>query len=82
MFANLPRTGADVLRFGASVRVACRECESVVTFDPHEFATLCGSVSLGSFAKHRQCGNCGAKRAQLLVLPTSPDLPPEGPAAA
>jgi hypothetical protein len=82
MSTDLLRTGADVLRSGASIKVECRECESVLILAPDEFATLCGSGSLGSFAKRRQCDNCGAKRTQLLVLPPSPNCPPEGPMTA
>jgi hypothetical protein len=82
MSTKLLRTGADVLRFGASIRIECRECESVVVFESNEFARLCGSASLGIFAKHRECDSCGAKRAQLLVIPPSPNCSPEGSVAA
>jgi hypothetical protein len=68
MSANLVRTGADVLRFGANVRILCRCCGSAETFGPAEFAQLYGSGSLGSAAKHSECKDCGAKQAQLLVL--------------
>jgi hypothetical protein len=68
MSTSLLRTGADILRFGASVRIECRDCGSVVEFGPTEFAERFGLGSLGIIAKHRQCNRCGTKRSQLLVL--------------
>lgn len=63
------RTGADVVRFGASVRIDCRECGATRTLAGAEFAKACGAGSLGITAKKLKCSHCGAKRAQLLVLP-------------
>jgi hypothetical protein len=63
------RTGADVVRFGASVRIDCRDCGATRTLSGAEFAKDCGTGSLGITAKRLKCSRCGAKYAQLMVLP-------------
>jgi hypothetical protein len=68
MSINVLRTGADVLRYGASVRVECRDCGSVTIFGPAEFEREFGPGSLGITAKHNECKECGAQMTQLIIL--------------
>ena len=63
------RTGFDVVRYGGSVRIDCRKCGATRTLAAAEFARDCGTGSLGISAKRHQCSRCGAKVAQLTVLP-------------
>ena len=63
------RTGADVVRFGASVRIDCRDCGASRILSGAGFVKGCGAGSLGSIAQRLKCSRCGKKRAQLMVLP-------------
>lgn len=63
------RTGADVVRYGSSVRIDCRACGTSRTLGGVQFAEECGTGSIGISAKRLKCSRCGAKRAQVLVLP-------------
>lgn len=63
------RTGADVLHFGASVRIDCRACGASRTLSGAQFAQECGTGSIGITAKRLKCSRCGGKRAQLFVVP-------------
>jgi hypothetical protein len=69
MSTKVIRTGADVVGFGASVKVTCRACGTDRILSGLDFARECGTGSLGTTAKHLKCDNCAEKRAQLLVLP-------------
>jgi hypothetical protein len=71
------RTGADVVRFGASVRINCRDCGATRTLAAAEFAKDYGTGSIGITAKRLKCSTCGVKRTQLLVLPTAERSPPD-----
>ena len=69
MSAKHARTRSDAACFGASVRINCRDCGATRTLSGAEIAKDYGAGSLGITAKHLKCGHCGAKYAQLMVLP-------------
>lgn len=63
------RTGADVVRFGASVRIECGFCGNIGTLDGVTFAQACGSGPLRTAARRLKCSRCGAKEARIHVMP-------------
>lgn len=62
------RTAADLLRFGAGVKVECRSCGSAPTFSGAQTAKACGGGGMASTAARLKCGRCSAKAAKLTIL--------------
>lgn len=62
-------TAADLVRFGASLKVECGECGSAQTMTATETARRCGVGPLASLTERLRCGRCGAKKARLIILP-------------
>ena len=62
------RTTADVVRFGASVRIECRGCGAARTMSGMEFAQSCGSGPLAAARARLRCARCGEKEAKVTVL--------------
>lgn len=63
------RTVADLVRFGAGLRVECGDCGSARTLDGFEAAKLVGSAKLTGLGRRLRCARCGAKAARLMILP-------------
>jgi ribosomal protein S27AE len=62
-------TAADLVRFGASVRIECGDCGSARTMSGIELVQACGSGRLAAARARMKCGRCGGKAARLAVLP-------------
>jgi hypothetical protein len=65
------RTGADVCRFGCSVKVECGHCAAARTLSGMEWVIASGAGSLDAARARLKCGRCGRKVARVVVL--SPD---------
>lgn len=63
------RTTADLVRFGASVRIECGECGSARTLSGAEMVRACGAGDLAEARARLKCGRCGRKAARVVVLP-------------
>lgn len=63
------RTAADLVRFGASVRIECGSCGAVRTLTGAEMVRACGAGSLAAAKARLKCGRCGVKAARVAVLP-------------
>jgi len=62
-------TAADLVRFGASVKIECGSCGAARTVDGAAMVKLCGSGSLRLARARLKCDRCQAKAARLVVLP-------------
>lgn len=63
------RTVADLVRFGAGLKIECGDCGASKTVDGFEAAKLGGAGSLASLRTRLKCGRCGVKAARLAILP-------------
>jgi hypothetical protein len=63
------RTVADLVRFGASLKVDCQSCGAARTLSCFDAARLAGSQPLAQLGLRLKCARCGAKAAKLTVLP-------------
>lgn len=63
------RTTADLVRFGAGLRIECASCGASRTLDGYEAAKIGGSSLLSTFAGRLKCVRCGVKDARLAILP-------------
>lgn len=66
------RTAADVVRFGAGLRIECGSCGNSRTLDGFEVAKTCGTAEFRKFIPRLKCTRCGEKEARLTVLSPSP----------
>jgi hypothetical protein len=62
-------TAADLVRFGASVKIECLECGSARTLTGTEMVKRCGAGSLRGARGRLRCGRCRKKAASLTILP-------------
>lgn len=63
-------TAADLVRFGASLKIECRECGSARTVSGAEAVRMLGALDeLRTIRKRLRCSRCGAKAAALTILP-------------
>ena len=64
------RSVADLVRFGAGVKIECRSCGAARSLDGIELAKSgAGSVSLAELAPRLRCARCGERDAALTILP-------------
>lgn len=63
------RTIADLVRFGAGLRVECTSCGAARTLDGYQAAKLGGARSLETLARRLKCSRSGEKDARLAILP-------------
>ena len=63
------RSTADLVRFGASLKIECGHCGAARTRTGPEIARTCGTVSLDAVAGRMRCARCGTKAARLSILP-------------
>ncbi len=63
------RSTADLVRFGASLKIECGSCGAARTRTGLEIARTCGAVSLGAVAARMRCSRCGEKAARVAILP-------------
>jgi hypothetical protein len=62
-------TAADLVRFGASVKIECGSCGAARTLSGPEMVKACGAGPLRTAQRRLKCGRCKAKAARLVVLP-------------
>jgi ribosomal protein S27AE len=62
-------TAADLVRFGASVRIDCGKCGATKTLSGTEMVKACGAGDLKASERRLKCSRCGGKEALLTVLP-------------
>jgi hypothetical protein len=62
-------TAADVVRFGASVRIDCGKCGATKTLSGTELVKACGAGDLKASERRLKRSRCGGKEAWLTVLP-------------
>ena len=62
-------TTADLVRFGASVKIECGSCGASRTLSGAEMVAACGAGSLRAIEPRLKCARCGAKEAWLTILP-------------
>lgn len=63
------RTAADLVRFGASLKVDCLCCGSSRTLSGTEAAQSLGTGPLSVAWSRMKCSRCDAKDARLTILP-------------
>jgi len=69
MSAKHIRTIADLVRFGAGLRIECGDCGSSRTVDGIEAGKLAGAAQLTDLARRLKCARCGGKAPKLMILP-------------
>ena len=62
-------TAADLVRFGASLRIECGSCAAANTMSAAEVVQRCGPGDLERIRRRLKCERCGRKSARLAVLP-------------
>jgi hypothetical protein len=62
-------TAADLVRFGASVKIDCAKCGAARTLNGAEVVRACGPGSLRACERRLKCSRCGGKEAWMTVLP-------------
>ena len=62
-------TAADLVRFGASVKIDCGSCGASKTLNGAETVKRCGPGSLSATERRLKCFRCGRKEAWLTILP-------------
>jgi hypothetical protein len=62
-------TAADLVRFGASLRIECTICAAANTLSAAEVVKRCGPGDLERIRRRLKCERCGKKAARLVVLP-------------
>lgn len=62
-------TAADLVRFGASVKIECGSCGASRTLDGPGMVAASGTGSLKAIEPRLKCSRCGAKEAWLTILP-------------
>ena len=62
-------TAADLVRFGASLRIECTACAAANTMSAAEVVQKCGAGNLEAIRRRLKCDRCGRKAARLAVLP-------------
>lgn len=63
------RTTADLVRFGAGLRIDCTGCGASRTVNGFEAGQLAGVRPLGELQLKLKCRRCGARRPTLAILP-------------
>jgi hypothetical protein len=63
------RTTADLVRFGAALRVDCGNCGATRTLDGLELGRIAGAVALRSLERRLRCSRCGKREARIAMLP-------------
>ena len=63
------RTTADLVRFGAGLRIECANCGAARTVDGFEAGKLGGVQPIDALRRRLKCGRCGAKETHLAILP-------------
>jgi hypothetical protein len=63
------KTAADLVRFGAGVRIDCAQCGASKTMTGTEMVKACGAGDLKASERRLKCIRCGGKEAWLIVLP-------------
>lgn len=63
------RTIADVVRFGAGLRIDCTSCGATRTLDGFEAGRMAGAGSLKALQSRLKCSRCGVRAARLAILP-------------
>jgi hypothetical protein len=63
------RTAADLVRFGASLRIDCSHCGAARTMAGGEVVKAGGAEGLAGLRARLRCARCGAKGANVAVLP-------------
>jgi ribosomal protein S27AE len=63
-------TAADLVRFGASVRIDCGKCGATKTLSGAQMVKACGAGDLRASERRLKCSRCGGKEAWLTILPS------------
>jgi hypothetical protein len=63
------RTAADLVRFGASLRIDCPHCGAARTMAGGDVVKAAGAEGLAGLRARLRCARCGAKGANVAVLP-------------
>ena len=63
------RSTADLVRFGASLKIECGSGGAAKTLSGLDVARLCGADELRSICGRLKCERCGVKDARIAVPP-------------
>ena len=66
------RTTADLVRFGAGLKIDCLSCGNSRTLDGFEAAKACGMIEFSKVQPRLKCSRCGARESKLTVLSPPP----------
>lgn len=66
------RNAADLVRFGAGLKIDCGSCGAARTLDGMEAFKIGGRRPLSALAARLKCNRCGLKQARLTVLSPPP----------
>ena len=62
-------TAADLVRFGAGLKIECGSCGAAKTLDGVESCQIGGGRSLAELRPKLRCQRCGERAAVLTILP-------------
>ena len=63
------RTAADLVRFGASLKIDCGACGASRTLSGAEAAQAFGPRDLAGAERRLRCSRCNAREGWLTILP-------------
>ena len=62
-------TAAELVRFGATVKIDCAKSGAAKTLTGPEVVKCCGPGSLRACERWLKCSRCGGKEAWMTILP-------------
>lgn len=63
------RTAADLVRFGASLKVECGNCGAAKTMSGQMVAQVGGAKELTAIRNRFRCSRCEQRAARFVILP-------------
>jgi hypothetical protein len=69
MSAKHINTAADLVRFGAGLKIECGSCGVAKTLDGVQSCQIGGGRSLAELQPRLRCERCGERAAKLTILP-------------
>jgi hypothetical protein len=66
------RSAADLVRFGAGLKIDCLSCGNSRTLDGYGAVKACGTKEFSKIQPRLKCSRCGARESKLTVLSPPP----------
>jgi hypothetical protein len=67
------RSAADLVRFGAGLKIDCMGCGNSRTLDGYGAAKACGTKEYSKIQPRLKCSRCGARESKLTDVSELPN---------